>query len=298
MSCTNVKKVVVNKQIDDSKTKCWEGKHFNKSHYDKIYFKGNVDCYWIDSEGKEKILFKIRRNVIPINISKKVYDIYIKHVNKTKKNNDTKFIESKNTDIMIGNKIFRNERSRITGFYDRGYVKLNKNFNTNNICRKTAFTRDNWDLWEKVIPFFNIISKYYKNLAPIHYKKQLNLFKKCPPGFQIGKTPFTTITSNYNWRTACHVDKGDFKEGMGNLTVLGGNFEGCYLGFPQFKVAVSINPKDTLIMDVHQWHCNTESNFNNTNKTRLSFVSYFREKMVNCNKKKIINGEIYYYKKI
>ena len=136
----------------------------------------------------------------------------------------------------------------------------------------------------------------YKELAPKHHRKQCSLFKKCPPGMRIGRTPFTTITTNYNWRTACHKDKGDYKDGLGNLTVLGDNtFKGGYLGFPQFKVAVDVRPGDTVIMDVHQWHCNTELDADE-NRVRLSFVSYFREKMVNCDKKKIINGETYWYK--
>lgn len=113
---------------------------------------------------------------------------------------------------------------------------------------------------------------------------------------RIGKTPFTTVTSNYNWRTSCQKDQGDFRDGMGNLTVLGGDFKGGYLGFPQFGVAVEVRPRDTSIMDVHQWHCNTELKTNDKDKIRLSFVTYFREKMVDFNKKKVIDGEVYYFK--
>lgn len=293
-----MKVIYVNKVLSDKYMESKENTHFGLKHYKTVINckdSEGVDCFWKDSEGVEHILFKVRRNVITPKIAKVAYDTYITSVNKNNKDTSKTFTNKPEKNIRI--KSFRNHRSKITGFYDKDVVGLGKLIKgTNNVCRKTAFTRDNWNKWEKVIPFFELIGNKYKELAPKHYRKQLALFKKCPPGFQIGKTPFTTITSNYNWRTACHRDSGDYREGMGNLTVLGQSFEGCYLGFPQFGVAVDVRPGDTAIMDVHQWHCNTELKCDDINKIRLSFVSYFREKMVNCNKKKVIDGETYYYK--
>ena len=80
-----------------------------------------------------------------------------------------------------------------------------------------------------------------------------------------------------------------------------------YTVFPQFGVGVDVRSGDFLAMDVHQWHSNTsifeteediknnsklEKVFNDNpevgtvgldkNYTRLTFVCYLREKILNC----------------
>lgn len=283
----NVK--IVKKLYEDKDFEKYKDTNFNEAYYKKIYKKKDIDCYWADTDNIKRILFKIRRKVISDDIQKLVRDVFEKFNKKNVFSKQTSFKADYNTN-------FRSPRSKISGFYDRPSPNIFNKFKTKTVCRTTAFTRDNLEKWKTVIPFFELIAEIYKELAPEEYNRQIKLFKKCPPGFQIGKTPFTTITSNYNWRTACHKDSGDFKDGLGNLTVVGDKgFSGGYLGFPQFGVAVDVRPGDTVIMDVHQWHCNTELQADDNN-VRLSFVSYFREKMVKCNKKKIIDGEIYWFK--
>ena len=291
--------VIVQKLYTDKYMESKVGKNFNISHYKKIYKSGDLDCYYLDDDGTKKILFKIRRKVIPRQTADYIFDFFKSKVNTNKTGKESFRTKGENTKTKSNfNRIytFRSNRSKITGFYDKSTYRDINTFGTTIVCRKTAFTRDNFKEWKTTIPFFELIGKQYKSLAPDQYKKQMNLFKKCPPGLQIGHTPFTTITSNYNWRTACHKDKGDYPEGMGNLTILGGKFTGGYLGFPQFGIAVDVRPRDTVIMDVHQWHCNTELETNDTDSIRLSFVSYFREKMVECDTKKVINNETYYYR--
>ena len=77
---------------------------------------------------------------------------------------------------------------------------------------------------------------------------------------------------------------------------------------PKFGIGVNMRHGDLLIADVHQYHCNTElweteeqkeynkvncHSFKNINKengvvgiehdfTRMSFVCYLREKIINC----------------
>jgi hypothetical protein len=81
---------------------------------------------------------------------------------------------------------------------------------------------------------------------------------------------------------------------LGNLIVIGKDFRGGYLGFPQFKVLIKIKPGDFLLMDSHQWHCNTPIVLTKDTGYRLSFVMYIREDMKNCKKKKVIENNIYY----
>lgn len=290
-----VKTIFVKKIYSDEFMNDKKGCNFDLSHYSRVIKRGDIDCYWEDEDGKRNVLFKVRRRVISKGNAKTTFDSFVKH---SKTVNDQRSIAS-GTDKRIWDKgISRSTekiRSNISGYFDKPYMQIQKHFNTKTVCRTTSFTKKNWNKWESSIPFFETIANCYKELCPIEYNSQMMLFKDSPSGFQIGNTPFTTVTSNYNWRTSCHKDKGDYSGGMGNLTILGGDFKGGFIGFPQFDIAVDLRPRDTAIMDVHQWHCNTELDADD-NRIRLSFVTYFREKMVDCNKKKVINGDIYYFK--
>ena len=105
-----------------------------------------------------------------------------------------------------------------------------------------------------------------------------------------------------------HRDAGDYRDGFGNLTVIErGNYHGGYTIFPQYGVAIDLRNNDFVAMDVHQWHANTplyeteeDKKYNETitsdfkdnpevgtaglyqKYTRISFVCYLREKIVNC----------------
>jgi hypothetical protein len=133
----------------------------------------------------------------------------------------------------------------------------------------------------------------FKKIAPKQWTIQKKEWNSIHHELKIPKTVFTTVTSNYNWRTACHCDAGDFSKGLGNLIVVGKDFTGGYLGFPQFKILIKIQPGDFLLMDSHQWHCNTPIK-TKENGFRLSFVMYIREDMKICQRKKIIDNNIYY----
>ena len=78
------------------------------------------------------------------------------------------------------------------------------------------------------------------------------------------------------------------------------SYQGGYIGFPKYGIAVDVRQGDFLAMDVHQYHCNTpikvgkmcnkKSNIkNNRQKTkkhgRLSIVCYLRKNMLKCAKK-------------
>lgn len=103
-----------------------------------------------------------------------------------------------------------------------------------------------------------------------------------------GITPFTTITCNSSWRTAAHIDKGDLQEGFGVMCCLG-DFAGCELVFPRYRVAVRYQEGDVLLANVHQVHGNTPLlNPDGSVPTvgrppeRLVCVFYYQEKMEQC----------------
>lgn len=249
----------------------------------------NIDCY---TNGK--ILFRIRRKVIPNEMQLLLKETFLKHANT---------INTQRAVASGGKRAFKGKvsystvecRSAIAGYYDKPEMYIKHLFPSSHVCRKTSFNVHNEEAFNKCIPFFKLVSKYYKELAPEYYKKQIEAIKRVPNDFRISNTPFTTVTINYNWRTACHKDVGDYTDGFGNLAVIGNNFKGGDLIFPEFNVAVGVRPGDIVIFDVHEYHCNTKLTADKDNY-RLSFVNYLREGMLDCNIKKEVNGNVYYHR--
>ncbi len=171
--------------------------------------------------------------------------------------------------------------SGIAGFFDR-YPRIPYG-------RATSYTEHNRDTFEKCYPFMRKLSNEFANLVPKRYGVQLNAANKLDERFRVaGKdTPFTTITVNKNFRTACHRDAGDLNEGFSNLTVVAKdkNWTGGYLVLPEFRVGINIRPGDLLLINNHGGiHGNTKllppEGVAIEDMERISLVCYFREKML------------------
>ena len=103
--------------------------------------------------------------------------------------------------------------SSIVGYADR-YARIP-------YCRTTEFTRNYFEEYKKTLPYVKYIGDLFKKYIPDKYEAQKKAWDNTHEDFKIPQTPFTTITVNKNFRTACHYDKGDLKEGFGNLGVWG-----------------------------------------------------------------------------
>lgn len=169
--------------------------------------------------------------------------------------------------------------SGIAGYFDR-YPRIP-------YCRETSYSANNPELFEKAIPFIDAISNWFKVLMPNRYAYQLSQTKKIDDKFLVGDSVYTTITINKNFRTACHYDAGDLAEGFGNIVALsnGIDYDGAYLVFPKYRVAVDLRPGDMLCFDPHELHGNTEISSKTGLHERITVVLYFREKMLNCESK-------------
>jgi hypothetical protein len=262
-------------------------------YYDESWYKSGTivdspqDGYFVEN-GIKKILFKFRKNAMS-KYSDICMDTFLE-MSKKKHSNRGFAGGVENGLARHFTKTGQNEgnytSSNISGYYDRPLREHRGVLKSNIGCRTTSFTMNNEKLWEKGLPFIQRCSNLYKKLAPKEYDLQKKEMLKIDPALRIKKSVFTTVTSNYNWRTACHRDAGDFSKGLGNLVVFGKDFTGGYLGFPEFKVLIKIEPGDFLLMDVHQYHCNTAIKGDGT---RLSFVMYIREDMKKCKQIKIID---------
>lgn len=292
-----IKKLFFNKIIDDNEIQKKEGEYFDKSHY-KFIINEDTDGYTNDN----KLLFKFRKNKINKKLTNIAIDSFKEAAMKMHDNRGaaagilekkklpnyvgklvnpgkfrTNFISKyskKKSKQLISNKA----PSNIAGFFD----KPDRNISSNGIpCRLTAFTKYNPEKWQNAIPFLKRSDDLFKKLVPKRHKIQWEQAQNT--NFVIENTAYSTITINYNWRTALHKDAGDLQEGFGNLIVCeDGNFDGGYLGFPQYSVCINVKNTDFLAMNVHEWHCNTEIIPKSENYMRLSIVCYLRENMIKC----------------
>jgi|TARA_R110000823_G_scaffold78546_5_gene178965 hypothetical protein len=172
--------------------------------------------------------------------------------------------------------------SGIAGFFDR-YPRIPYG-------RSTAYTEQNFETYSKCYPFMRKLSDKFAELLPSRYDIQNSTAAKLDPKFRVAgeDTPFTTITVNKNFRTACHRDAGDLAEGFSNLTVVAKgdkNWTGGYLVLPEFRIAINIRPGDLLLINNHAGiHGNTEllppEGMTLADMERISLVCYFRENMV------------------
>lgn len=141
-------------------------------------------------------------------------------------------------------------------------------------CRMTALYRDNFkDVNQDLLPVVEEISRLYQLCFPDNWNKQRLFVESLNQNMVIGKSVFTTITVNQDFRTRTHRDTGDYNSGFGCLAVFGKGFRGGELLLPDYKIEVQMNEGDLLFFDVHELHCNNPI----YGKGRVSLVCYARE---------------------
>lgn len=317
-----VKELIVKAVLTNDEIKAREGTYISDKGIEIL--DEDCDVYTQDSEGHKKLLAKFRKNVFPREILQLAWEAFYKtaapsrnrgaaagpiqlkseYWKKRKPTDVTKWSaryvqDGKVSKMKVNNNVF----SSVLGYFEQTpFMGLP--------CRLTSYTQKYFHEFTEGVPFLREIDGAFKTLVPEAHAKQLNRAKS-QPNYQIANTAFSSITLNRNFRTALHQDDGDFKEGFGNLCVLEfGRYSGGYTCFPQFGVGFNVRTGDFLAMDVHQWHANTEMYetkedkeynkalpkiYNNDESTgtlgqdkpytRISFVCYLREKLLNCKTK-------------
>jgi hypothetical protein len=317
-----VKEVVVQAKMTDDEIKAKEGKYFEEDSF--TIYDEDVDVYIKDDEGK-KLIAKLRKQVIDPEIIKTGWegfwitaapsrnrgaaagpiDVKGKYWAKRKPVKTegwaTRYMENgKVSSMRVNNNVF----SSVLGYFERTrFLKLP--------CRLTSYTAKYWKYYNHGLPFIRALDDCFKKLVPDKYKLQKKAAEE-KPLLHIADTAFSSVTINRNFRTALHVDAGDFREGYGNLSVIErGNYHGGYTVMPQYNIGFNVRTGDFLAMDVHQWHCNTKIYETEADKkankllprihkddketgtmgaehpyTRISFVCYLREKLRECDNAK------------
>ena len=323
-----IKELIVKKILTDNQVSKLEGQWIDDSFIKHPIIDSDTDVYYLDENNNKILLLKFRKNVISDELIDLAWTSY-KDLAKPSRGRGaaagpintesiywkqrelvdtvkwwTKYInkKGKKSKMKVNNQVLSNP----IGFYEsiNSFTKLP--------CRLTHFSRVFFEQYQQGIPFLQRINELFKELTPNRYQKQLDRSNQ-QPNFKIDNTAFSTVTINRNFRTALHKDGNDFKDGFGNLTVIEkGKYHGGYTVFPQFGIGIDLRTGDFAVMDVHQWHSNTEIyetnediEFNKTIKnefkdnpkigtegiytkyTRLTFVCYLREKILYCDKDNI-----------
>lgn len=236
----------------------------------------DYDCDGYDLNGK--MLFRYRKNAIPMEILKQGVDAFKGSIQLTDGRGSASGSSHKRvrkdgsvSNITVGNKVL----SGNVGYMDSGAMV--------HYCRKTAFARDYFEKFQEGIPFVKHIDNLYKELCPEHYAKQKAIAEGTNKNYVIGDTSFTTVTVNRNFATAVHKDAGDYPEGFGNLIIYReGHYEGSYFCLPEYGVGIDMQNQDVLFADVHSWHGNTPYENTSEDFMRIAFVMYYREYMYQC----------------
>jgi hypothetical protein len=261
---------IVDKDYDDSKLPNILDKKLNRDKI-KTIIDSDADVY--TKEGK--LLIRFRKDKLNKENIEDFYSNAIKFA-KTTTSNRGSATGSKKKNVHENPKIMSN----IMGYFDKLSPKQKQLLRVQGkkvsiTTRETRFNMDYPEKFKKLLPLIKEIDKYYEEYIPENYGKQIKKAKQTP--FRIADTAFTTITTNVNFQTAVHTDKGDDAEGFGNLAVIErGKYKGGETCLPQYGIGVDVRTGDILYMDVHEAHGNLPIILETPDAQRLSIVCYLR----------------------
>lgn len=270
----SVKKLVVSKKVSDEMMKNKIANTFVKPNMIHSIIHNDTDVY----TDTGKLLLRFRKGVFPQKHIDDFYENVISFAMNTTSNRGSATGSDKKN-IYENPKIMTN----ILGYFDRFPPNYKKSFKNAGIkapleVRKCRFNADYPEKYAKLLPLIQDVDHLYKKFTPEHYKRQYD--KASQTHFKIDKTSFTTVTTNVNFRTTIHTDKGDDDEGFGNLVVIEkGRYSGGETCFPQYGLGVDVRTGDVLFMDVHEWHGNLPIKFIDKDAKRLSIVCYLRKNL-------------------
>ncbi len=289
-----MKQIKVKPVLTDEQVSKLEGEFIDESYLKHPVI--NDDTLVLNEKDEPLVVFK--KNCIPSNHAEMAYPVFKKAIGKTSNRGKAggnfnfkvgdvvdgsvvgkvlggnRFIPLKKDGTLSNSPKSKNVNSSIIGYADR-YPRIP-------YCRQTAFTEKYFKQYSQVIPYLQSISDVFKEVLPKRWQNQKNEWDKTSKDFKIHNTVFTTITVNKNFRTACHYDAGDLKEGFGNLAVLQtGEYSGAYTVIPKYGVGVDVRNCDIAFFDVHELHGNTQA-ISKTPYERISIICYYRKKMIEC----------------
>ena len=232
----------------------------------------NADVYTKDGI----LLLKFRKGVLKKKELGDYFDATYKYTTTNTSKNRGSTSGSKAKNINANTPV----SSSILGYFDKWAPNQKSYFRKLGIkkpveVRETMFSYKFPDKMKKVLPLIKSIDGLYQKLLPKFHSKQYAKAKQTH--FKLANTAFTTITTNVNFKTSIHKDKGDDEDGFGNLAVIQrGDYTGGETCFPQYGIGVDVREGDILFMNVHEWHGNLPTVNVTKDAVRMSIVCYLR----------------------
>lgn len=258
------------KKIPDSKMSEIKGTRLDPSQIDFI-IEEDADVY---SAEDNTLLLRFRKKRLNQNHIDRFYNNIISFAHNASSQRTTAAGTAKDKTISAS------VQSNIFGYFDTWALGQKWKFKKLGLkiplaVRECRFNKDYPEKYKETIPLIQDIDEQYRKLTPDHYAKQIKKAKQTP--FKIADTSFTTVTTNLNFQTTVHTDKGDDPEGFGNLVVIQkGKYRGGETCFPQYGVGVDMRTGDVLFMNVHEPHANLPIHYESKDAERLSIVCYLR----------------------
>jgi hypothetical protein len=271
---SEVKIIRLKESLPDEDVARLGGQMIGDDSYDTLI---NYDADVYTPEGEP--LVKFRKNVIPAEMCKLTFPIWNKAATPT----DNRGMAAGGRDIQRTKKDGTQQKRTRTKEVLSGVVGFMDKNTTYPYCRLTAFNMNEMERFNQCMPMITFIGEKFRELMPDRWQAQMEWHNRTSKDFRIPGTPFTTITVNANFRTACHKDQGDLEQGFGVMTALrSGNYKGCYTVWPKYRLAVDMQTADILLANVHHWHANTPMHGIPGTFKRISLVLYYRKKIAEC----------------
>lgn len=154
-------------------------------------------------------------------------------------------------------------------------------------CRQTAFLVREASTWKRFLPYIERADQGFREFMPNRWAAQRDYASRTASDWVIPQSTFTTVTVNKNFQTATHKDAGDLASGFGVMSCLRNEkYDGAYLVFPAYRVAVNFGHGCLCLADVHEWHSNTPFTRMQVGYERITLVFYYRENMIHCKEAK------------
>jgi hypothetical protein len=130
-----------------------------------------------------------------------------------------------------------------------------------------------------------MLNRLYADFESESYLRQFAAIQQVHPDWTIRGTAFSTVTCNWCFPTFPHVESGDFKPGLGVITVKHiGDCPQSWLVFVRWRMAGLVKEGQVLLADVDkEIHSNTEIPIHtgyDTTSGRLATLHYFRPRLV------------------